>query len=59
MSQFEWADGWFGWFVSVTRLNIFPTDLCWVKLKTSPDDLDQFAHGDVVGDQELGLVKDW
>ena len=28
-----------------------------VELQTAPDDLDELAHGDVVGDQELGLVQ--
>jgi len=28
-----------------------------VELQPAPDDLDELAHGDVVGDQELGLVQ--
>jgi len=33
--------------------------LRWMKLKTSPDDLDELPHRDVIGDEELCLVKDW
>ena len=40
-------------------LNIFPTDLSRMELETSPDDLDQLPHGDMVRDEELGLVEDW
>ena len=28
-----------------------------MELQPAPDDLDELAHGDVVGDQELGLVQ--
>ena len=30
-----------------------------MKLKTSPDDLDELADSDVIRDEKLGLVKDW
>jgi len=33
-------------------------DLGWVKLKSPSYYLDQFAHGDMVWYEELGLVKD-
>ncbi len=33
--------------------------LVGVQLQAAPDDVDQLAHGDVVGDQELDLVQHW